>query len=450
MSDKSTEPNVPLIPECQLYFDTRDGSYLAPLNGRFIVMKKNDIMMRLRALGLSDKEMIFTKTNGTIRQTDYPFYEAQNQRMIDFSGPIAGRRVGTFKDSVGKSYLVTDEASGVWQPLVKKPEPKFFPGFVEELLGDDQAHAFFYWLALALRSMREISFSPGQASIFAGGPGCGKSLLQHCITELLGGRSANPFEYLMGEKFNKDLACAEHWMVEDPGTSTDIRTRREFGEKIKEATVNRDIRINGKGKDAGLLQIFRRVTISVNKEKEALAVCPPMDEGVKDKINLFLCNNVEKAFDVYRDKDGKVQRELLWGAFLAEVHEIRSWLLAKFKKVPASLVDGRMGIVAYHHPEILSELSSMTYESRFLELVDEKFFSDKSEVWQPIEQKSSEFQKDLLDFNRFEAEKVLRYPGQCGSHLSKLAKSQPNRVSKRMLDGHTLWTINPPSKLNEK
>src|SRR6185312_10273067 len=113
--------------------------------------------------------------------------------------------------------------------------------------------------------------------------GCGKSLLQYFITEILGGRAANPFEYLMGEKFNKDLSGAEHWMVEDPGTSTDNRTRREFGAKIKEATVNRDLRINGKGKDAGLLQVFRRVTISINNEKEELAVAPPMVEGVADK-----------------------------------------------------------------------------------------------------------------------------------------------------------------------
>ena len=460
ISAKDDEPDAPLRHECQLYFDTRDSSYLCKLNGRYIAMKKNDIALRMKALGLSDKFYIVTKDKGSIPQAHFPFYQAQNERMIDYSGPIAGRRVGPFTDSVGKVYLVTDEAAGVWAPLIKNAAPKFFPALVEELLPGDQAQHFFFSLALSLRSLRSGDFAPGQATIFAGAPKCGKSLLQHCITEILGGRSANPFEYLMGEKFNKDLVSAEHWMVEDPGTSTDIRTRREFGEKIKEATVNRDIRINGKGKDAGLIQIFRRVTISVNKEKESLAVCPPMDEGVRDKINLYLCEMVEKAFDPFKDKSGRIDRAALWGAFRAEVHEIRSWLINTFKKVPRELVDERFGIVAYHHPEIMAELSSMTYESRFLELIDELYFDDDATA--PVEKKSSDFQKELLEHNRFEAEKVLRYPGQCGSHLSKLWKrdgsiitgqnddGRPHRVSKRVRDGYTIWTIKPPFKSNEE
>jgi hypothetical protein len=347
----------------------------------------------------------------------------------------------------------------VFAPLVNGATPKLFPALVKEVLPGDQADHFCFWLANSLRSLRAGDFAPGQASIFVGAPRCGKSLLQHMITEILGGRSANPFEYLMGEKFNKDLVSAEHWMVEDPGTSTDNRTRREFGEKIKEATVNRDIRINGKGKDAGLIQIFRRVTISVNKEKESLAVCPPMDEGVRDKINLYLCEVVEKALEPFKDKDGKINRTDLWSAFKTELHAVRSWLLNTFKRVPKSMADDRFGIVAYHHSEIMSELSSMTYESRFLELIDELYFSDNDT--NTITKKSSDFQKELLEHNRFEAEKVLRYPGQCGSHLGKLWKrdgsimtnqlddGHPHRISKRILDGNALWTIKPPFKTND-
>jgi hypothetical protein len=466
LPEPAKKPEMPeelkmlLRPECRLYFDTRDSSYLCPLNGRYVAMKKTDIALRMKAIGLSDKFYIVTKEMGSIPQAHFPFYDAQNARMIDYSGPIAGRRVGPFTDSVGKVYLVTDEAAGVWAPLIKNAEePKFFAPFVRELLPDDQADHFFFSLALSLRSLRAGDFAPGQATIFAGAPKCGKSLLQHCITEIMGGRSANPFEYLMGEKFNKDLVSAEHWMVEDPGTSTDIRTRREFGEKIKEATVNRDIRINGKGKDAGLIQIFRRVTISVNKEKESLAVCPPMDEGVRDKINLYLCEMAEKVFEPFKDKAGRVNRAALWTAFLSEVHQIRSWLLNTYKKVPKSLVDERFGIVAYHHPEIMAELSSMTYESRFLELIDELYFSDDGSG--PVTRKSAEFQKELLEHNRFEAEKVLRYPGQCGSHLAKLWKrdgsiltghddaGRPYRISRRVKDGYTFWTIKPPFTTNE-
>jgi hypothetical protein len=441
-----------LRPELQLFYDIRDGSYVSLLNGRYVGMNKADLQLRFKAMGLSDITFIKTKTMGSLRQIDYPFYAAQNERMIDFAGPVAGRRVGVFEDSARRKFLVTDEASGVWQPLIPKADPKFFKAFIAELLPGDQADAWCFWMAEAIRSQRAVDFSPGQACFFVGPPKCGKSFLQYCITELLGGRAANPFEYLMGEKFNKDLVGAEHWMMEDPKNSTDIRTRRDFGEGIKEATVNRDIRVRAMCKDATLLQIFRRITASINDEKESIACAPPMVQGVKDKISLFLCAMVEKSFNPFKDGNGKVDRSKLWAAFNTEVHAVRSWLLQKFSKIPRGCMDERFGVTAFHHPEILSELSSMTYESRFLELIDEKFFApDATDTDGQIamEKRAADWQKELLEFNRFEAEKIFRFPGQCGSHLGKLAKSHPERVTKRTLDGHALWTIHPPSISNK-
>src|SRR6185312_9990006 len=129
-----------------------------------------------------------------LREIDYPFYVAQNERMIDFAGPIGGRRTGMFADSAGRKFLVTDEANGVWEPLIKGAAPHFFAEFIQELLPGEQAVYFCYWLAESVRSMRAGDFSPGQACFFAGERGCGKSLLHYFITEILGGRAANPFE----------------------------------------------------------------------------------------------------------------------------------------------------------------------------------------------------------------------------------------------------------------
>jgi hypothetical protein len=457
---KGKAPNAPLKTELQLFYDIRDGSYISLLNGRYVGMNKADIQLRFKAQGLRDDFYIPTKL-GSLREIDFPFHEAQDHRMIDYAGPIAGRRVGVFEDSAKRKFLVTDEPAGVWAPLIPKAAPKFFPAFIEELLPGDQADAFCFWLAESIRSLRAIDFSPGQACFFFGAPRCGKSFNQYCITELFGGRAANPFEYLMGEKFNKDLIGAEHWMMEDPKNSTRADVRRDFGEGIKEATVNRDIRVRAMCKDATLLQIFRRITGSMNDEKESIASAPPMVQGVKDKINLFHCNVVTKAFEPFKDGNGKVDRAKLWKVFMGEVHAIRSWLLQRFGKVPRTLADERFGIQAYHNAEILSELASMTYEARFLELVDEKYFSNPDEVWQPIEMGSSAWQKILQDFNRFEADKIFRYINQCGSHLSKLWKQGGEvatgdlnmtnyRVSKRILDGNALWTIIPPSKTSNK
>ena len=283
------------------------------------------------------------------------------------------------------------------------------------------------------------------------------------ITEILGGRAANPFEYLMGEKFNKDLTGAEHWMIEDPKNSADIRTRREFGEGIKEATVNRDIRVRAMCKDATLIQIFRRITASVNSEKESIATAPPMVEGVRDKMTCFCATWLQVTSRPFKDGNGKVDRAKLWLVFMSEVHAIRSWLLQNYFRIPRNLLDERFGVRYFHHPEILAELSSMTYENRFIELIDDKFTTpdDKDAVCGSMEKMSKDWQNELMLFNRFEAEKIFRFPGQCGSHLSKLWKQDGERVtgqddcnnirvSRRVLCGHTLWTIYPPQKTTEQ
>ena len=111
---KPKKPTGPLRPELQLYYDIRDGSYVSKLNGRFVTMNKADLQIRFKALGLRDDNYVQTKDCGSLREIDFPFYSAQNERMIDFAGPVAGRRTGIFEDSAKRKFLVTDEACGVW------------------------------------------------------------------------------------------------------------------------------------------------------------------------------------------------------------------------------------------------------------------------------------------------------------------------------------------------
>ena len=367
------------------------------------------------------------------------------------AGALAGHRNGVFSDGSGRKYLVTDEANGVWdKPEKKADEPKFFGAFVKELLAEHgQWELFCTWLALALRSLRNGDFRPGQVVVLAGPAGCGKSLLQALITEILGGRSASPFRYMMElTQFNKDLCGAEHWQIEDPATTTDIRTRRAFGAKLKEATVNRDFSIHAKGKDALTLPLFRRVTISVNDEPENLAVVPPLDPSIEDKVFLFHCAKAEKCFVPFRDKTGEIDRAGTWKAASGEVAAVRAWLLATFKSVPNPMRDDRFGIRAWHHPALRAELVSLAPETRFLQLVDDALFSgDDDGPDSDFVGKSSELEKQLRKSEvAFEVEKVLRYVGACGSYLGKLSKSHGERISKRIAHGGVaIWTIKPPT-----
>lgn len=441
----------------ELFYDLRDQGFVFRLNGRYVKMKKADLKMHLRVLGYRDDEYVKTGL-GTLPAIDVPFYDATQERPIDYADSLAGHRTGIFKDGAARSFLVTDEARGVWDDLPKKiTEPKFFISFIQELLGN-QAERFCYWLAIGLRSLRREDFRPGQMVALCGPAGCGKSLLQSWTTEIFGGRSADPYRYMAGlTQFNKDLAGAEHLAMEDPPTTTDIRTRRQFGAMLKALTVNRNFSIHQKGKDALDLPVWHRLTLSVNNETENIAILPPMDDSIQDKVFLFLCAPVVNAFNPFRGKEGtpnllgeefqgegELDRKATWEAVLKETPIVRAWLLKEFNSVPKNERHDRFGIRAWHHPELLAQLSSLAPEMRMLNVIDMAFFSDDPPhtKW---EGKTIELEQKLHGSKYgYEADKLFRFHNACGTYMGRLARSCPERISQRKLHGYTLWTINPP------
>jgi|KBSSwiStaDraftv2_1062776.scaffolds.fasta_scaffold02962_26 hypothetical protein len=443
----------------EVFMDTRDSSFWYRLKGRFVNLGQSQLKLHFRTLGLKD-----TRYFNGIQEIEWPFWNAMNTRLIDYAGSLAGHRSGTFRDGSGRLFLVTDEAGGVWDDLTPKkssPVPPFFRAFVDELLPGDQANYFLHWLAIGLRSMRRGDFQPGQAVILAGPHRCGKSLLQAIVTEVLGGRVANPSLYLFQKTaFNYDLAGAEHWCIEDPRSTTDMRTRRDFGSALKEATVNRNLAIHRKNKDALSLPIWRRVTLSVNDEPENLAVCPPIEPSIEDKLFLFHCNQVVEAFTPFRvvagtrsllpetRNEGELDRSALWGTINKEVPLIRAWLLHTFKAVPTELRDDRFGIRAWQHPELMEVLTEMSNDARLLRITDEVLFRPGDRT------PSSEWKGASIDLEKllrgsqyaFEVEKCLKGFGQCGSLLGKLSKTHPGRVTKLPLkDGYREWLITNPA-----
>jgi hypothetical protein len=444
-----------------VFFDARDGSYWFKPKERFLQLSSRSLSHHFHTRGLSKLGI----PNLNIRQIDWPIYNAELNNVVDYAGPLAGHRNGLYKDPNGKVYLVTEEAKGVWDDLPKTGEPEFFLEFVQELLPGDQWLYFCYWLSLALRSLRNGDFKAGQAIIFAGPAQCGKSLLQYIITHVLGGRSADPFKYMFGAtNFNYDLIKAEHWMFEDPPTSTDIKTRREFGERLKECCNNDEFRAHKKNKDGEMVRIFRRVTGSINNETEHLAQVPPMGEGTADKIFLFKC---ERAFESMRRfivtqeqpalhgmgdyvPKGQQDRKKVRATIQAELPVLRGWLLRQFARVPDTMIDNRMGIQAWHHPELLTEINSLAPEERLLQLLDQVLWDDKDELRTPWTGKSMQLEHDLRQKSVSEVERLFRFSNACGAYLGKLVKRHPHRISNRKVDGYTVWNIIPPPKTKEE
>ena len=427
-----------------MYYDERDSSFWLDLNGRFTAPTSGNLTLLLKDKGLSDNVAF-----KGISQIDWPSLYAMKRRLVDYAGPLAGHRTGITTDGSDRKYLVTSEANGVWADC-KDSKPKFFPGFIQELLASHDSHEFYcHWLASGLRSMRNQDFGLGQVCILAGEAQCGKSLLQQITTEIFGGRVCNPFEYLMGtEKFNKEVIGAEHWQIEDPPTTTDTRTRAFFGNRLKEATVNSHVRVRAMHKDASYLKIFRRVTISVNDEPHNLAVCPPMDDSLIDKIFLFRCAKVTEAFAPYRLASGELNRAALQAAFTEEIPAVRAWLLKNYKReaIPKNLRDDRFQIKAWQHPDLMAELSAMSKENRLLDIMAQAFEADEI-----VDGKAGELETRLSKSSVGEQfKKLISWPNEFASLLGKLHKSHPDRISKRVSGGYTTWTIHPPKTEQER
>lgn len=435
----------------EVYFDVRDRSYWHKLGGRYISLGPSDMREHMRHAGLFDNDY-----HDGVKETDWPMFNARINKQVDYAGGLAGHRVGAWTDPSGRRHLITESAN-VWDEIPKRlPPPKFFLDFIQELLPDDQWAHYCHWLTIAFRSLRGGDFKPGQIACFAGPALCGKSLAQYFITQVLGGRSANPWPYIRDGKFNYDLAKAEHWQIEDPKSSTDLRTRRGVGDMLKECANNEEFNVHPKGKDAIKLPVFRRISISINDEPENLAVIPPLDDSLKDKVTLYKCNHVSESLKQFIVQTpalngfgdivvpvGQQDRAAIKAKIREELPAIRSYLLRTFVTVPECWRgNDRCGIRSIHHPELEAELVALAPETRLLQLIDEVCFDKSDSPWTG---KSIDLEKQLLASSvNFEVQKVLRFSGSCGSYLSRLAKST-HRVVKRVKDGYTHWTIKAPS-----
>jgi hypothetical protein len=394
------------------------------LGNRYVNLDEGKAKLHLRRAGLSRDKF---DDQLRLNELEQQLVQAQIDRYVDYAGPIAGHGCGRLTGSDGSQYLVTTAArvlvskNGKWEHLRQ---------FLEELcLNIEQFSVVCAWLKCARESQLKIDFRPGQLLVLAGPPACGKSLLQTLVSEYLGGRVAKPYRYFVGETpFNADLAAAEHLMIEDENASTDIRSRRAFGGKIKEFAVNRDMSVHPKGRQAFTVATFRRLTLSVNEEPENLMILPPMDESLIDKITLILCGRATVGSD----------RKKVWNTLAGELPAFAHWL--EEWPIPAKLRDARFGVRAYQHPVLMDALSDLSPEFRLLEIIDAVFFKTGND---PVCKLGEAVKAELLRSEfQFTIQRLLDFPGAVGTYLGRLVKT--GRVTKTPGKSGNLWTITSP------
>jgi len=416
------------VPDWAWYDSGRQAFWVRIKPLEIVQMSEGSLRRFLRASGYST-----LVTDGhNISAVEKAMVAIMQQQSVAYAGPLAGHQIGQM-ELYGKTFLVTESPRFI---EAKKGNCDAWDDLITGLFGDQVPYVV-GWLKIALQALRAgPPFRPGQMLALAGPAGCGKSLFQNLVTDLLGGRVAKPYRYMTGATpFNSELFNAEHLMIEDEAATTDIRTRRQFGANIKNLLVNETQSYHAKGRNALTLSCCWRLTCSLNAEPENLMVLPPMDESLLDKITLLKCDRPSCLPET--DAQRKAFRDALTEQMPAFVHWLQAW------KIPKKLKDARYGITAYQHPELIESLASLSPEEKMLQLCDGHGIAT-DEPWEGTADELERWLRGKCD--SWQVERLFTFNTACGVYLGRLLSKHPQRIEKRTVEGRNNWKICPADK----
>lgn len=403
----------------------------------FIVAGESGARRRLKANGFTSK----TGKDDLISPLDAELVRLLHEDSVSYAGPVAGWPVGIHQ-MAGRRVLVTDSAivcpggAGECNTLLD---------LFERMLGQEQAQRFILWLVCARRRLALRRWHPLPALALVGPKNCGKSFVQYLITQLLGGRSAKPAQYLQGvTAFNGDLFGAEHLCFEDESAKCDGPSRRHLGEQIKTLLFCRQVQCHAKHRQAIALEPIWALTISLNNEPEHLMVLPSIDDSLADKILLLGCDYHPRPVP-----DGMEETEWLGRILQSELPAFSDMLeRLRPEDFPEGIRNPRTIVAGWQNREILSMMSDLSPEAQLLSIIDDTLFdSPIPSAWTgTAEQLSKQLRSGSY---AAEASRLLSWPTACGVYLARLATQKPDRIRKeeRKQTNYSRpkqWTIDPP------
>jgi hypothetical protein len=341
---------------------------------------------------------------------------------VQWSGSIAGHKIGRTSDSSGLPILITSE------PVQPPPLPGAFPTLdriISDAFPNDTAlEVFMGWLSSRYKSVLAAKHVPAPMLVIAGEVNSGKSLLAWIVGEMLGGRSANPWAAWSGSiLWNDDLVGAELLLIDDCAGNPDIRARRAFGAAFKEAMYPHAVQLRKRHQTSVSVRPVWSVLVCCNDTPEALNVIPPLDPDVSDKIALLHVSKVNIPSDTSTAYGRDQFQRLLKSEMSAFAQALVEW------EVPIELRDSRSGIVAWRDPDLLGKVDATSPEKALLELlrITTDLAGNRFDIWNdlPCEMSSIEVQARLVQSSsivKTQAHQLLSYSSACGIYLQKLAR----------------------------
>lgn len=305
--------------------------------------------------------------------------QAMDSRSVDWSAPLAGypegyRTMGDARLLITAGPRLITACAGEW-PTIKSLLLGLFAGDAAA----EQFNSFVLWIKHRVQMLENVSWRSGHILCLVGPVGCGKSLVQRLITEMLGGRVASPVAYFAGDAsgFNAELFKAEHLAIEDEGSSTDPKSRLRMGDHWKRVAVNQDHRCHGKHQEALTLRPLWSCSVSLNDEGERLLVIPPMTADIVGKVMILKCSSPTDPFPTATD----AAKAEYWRRLVAELPAFIAHCQTKEVVVKDTETRderderSRFGFVAYRSPAVITEVDGHSPEGELLELIDLVCFS---------------------------------------------------------------------------
>ena len=289
----------------------------------------------------------------------------QEQHLLIYVGPLAGRRPGVIKTE--DSLVLVPTGFKLIEP--KKGEWNFIKRMLQERLGKQAKHLYVY-LKLGYEALRDGKMSPGLFLAIVGPPNMHKTCVQELIiTPIFGGRVAEPWQFFTSaSEFNGDFIGAEHLIITDVSVKGNHKNTH-IGSKVKQYCGTSSHRIHPKGRDAFQMAVLWRISQSCNDSWPHILALPDLsDDTVADKMLLLHFGGEEFGDWMPADRNRiqtKIDRELpCFVNYLVEM------------PVPSLLWDKRFGQKAYKNRTARDKYFSVTQEADLMQIIDEVLFKN--------------------------------------------------------------------------
>lgn len=233
---------------------------------------------------------------------------------------------------------------------------------------------FIAWWQYYYISAIEWCPMPGQNIFIAGLAGVGKSFMNRNLVGTSVGGFIDASDFFMGlSSFNAYMLEAAHWVLDDDTPSGSHAAIMKTSSLLKKVAANQDMLSNAKFQQQTMVAWSGRVGCTLNLDSYSTRVIGPMDDGTRNKTNIYRCNPALFPFPT---------RLELHKQSLQEMPCLLAWL--RVVKIPDYIVrDNRYGIAPYHDLSLLDQSHQSQPIAPFKEVLIEaltKYFEANSDA----------------------------------------------------------------------